>query len=108
MKHVAKQFRAISLPNPYNVGTIDRAIRFVIGGVLIGSVFFVNPASILTFQGLDIALYKLLPLIGIYPALTAWLGWDPVYNIFNIRSCTGLKSDVCDDIVEQTKAVTNN
>jgi hypothetical protein len=92
--------------NPYNIGSIDRALRYFIGGVLVGSVFYVNTGTMASVFGFEFALIKILPLIGIYPAITAWLGWDPVYALFNIRSASRLKYDVCDSLVEQTKAAT--
>jgi hypothetical protein len=41
--------------------------------------------------------------VGIYPAITAWLGWDPIYQLARIKSDTSSRADVCDDIVTQTK-----
>jgi hypothetical protein len=108
MKHVAKRFKTIKIPNPYNIGTVDRALRFVLGGVLVGSIFYLDPSLSLSVLGAEIALYKLLPLLGIYPAVTAWLGWDPIYHITHIKSDTELESDVCGSIVSQTKAVVSS
>ena len=92
--------------HPYNIGSIDRGLRFFIGGVLVGSVFYLSAEQTFSLFGIEFALIKILPLIGIYPAITAWLGWDPLYAILNITSESRLKSDICDSLVEQTKAAT--
>jgi len=96
----------IDSDNPYNIGSIDRALRFFIGGILVGSVFYLDPSLTITLFSIEFALIKVLPLIGIYPAITAWLGWDPIYELFNTTSETRFKSDVCDDLWKQAKAVT--
>jgi hypothetical protein len=67
-----------------NMGLIDRMLRFVIGGVLLGSV-----AGYLQAMGtamLDWHAY--LGLISIYPFITAILGWDPIYHLFHAKSCS--------------------
>ena len=109
MKHVANQVsnneKTTSLPNPYNIGTIDRVIRYIIGAGLVGSVFYLNPNFALSLAGLEIKLYKLLPLIGIYPAVTAWLGWDPLYQVMRIKSSSHWRGDVCGSLTTQTKTL---
>lgn len=59
-----------------NVDNIERVFRFFIGCSLIGSVMFIP----VPFDYLI-----LLPLIGIYPCLTAIVGWDPTYFVFGIN-----------------------
>jgi hypothetical protein len=90
---------------PYNIGTLDRALRFFLGAALIGSVFYINPEYVLSLAGMELKLYKLLPLVGIYPAITAWLGWDPIYQLARIKSDTPSRGDVCDDLITQTKTL---
>jgi len=68
-----------------NLGLNDRVIRGVIAALMIG------------LPSLDLALGGILGgifgwhgyviLLSIYPALTAILGWDPLYSLFQIRSC---------------------
>ncbi len=59
-----------------NLGNIERVFRLFMGCSLIGSVLFVPvPFDYLV----------LLPLVGIYPCLTAIVGWDPVYYVFGIN-----------------------
>jgi hypothetical protein len=59
-----------------NIHMIERVLRLFFGCSLIGSVFFMP----IPFDYLI-----LLPLIGIYPCLTAIVGWDPLYYVLDIE-----------------------
>ncbi len=107
MESVVTKRNRIIIPNPYNIGFIDRSLRFIVGGVLLGSVFYLTPAAMVSIFGYEIMLMKLLPIVSIYPLLTAWFGWDPVYHLAKINSSTPIKEDVCADIVDQVKAATH-
>lgn len=61
-----------------NVGAADRAIRFVIGVVLIALVF-VGPRTPWGW-------------IGVIALVTALIGWCPLYRIFGLRTC---KAESC-------------
>jgi len=39
--------------------------------------------------------YAYLPIIAIYPLLTAILGWDPVYSASHVKSCNGAARNQC-------------
>jgi hypothetical protein len=56
-----------------NVGTIDRAIRAVIGLGLIALVF-VGPQTVWGW-------------IGVVPLVTAIIGWCPPYALLGINTC---------------------
>jgi hypothetical protein len=56
-----------------NMGTLDRAIRILVGLVLL-SLVFIGPQT-------------LWGLIGIVPIATALLGWCPPYQWFGINTC---------------------
>ncbi|MGY0709423.1 YgaP family membrane protein [Azospirillum argentinense] len=58
---------------PVNVGTIDRALRAIVGLVLIALVF-VGPQTPWGW-------------IGLLPLLTAVVGFCPAYTLFGVRSC---------------------
>ena len=58
-----------------NVGTIDRAIRIVIGLALL---------SMLIFAGSE---WKWLGLIGLVPLITALAGRCPAYSMMGIKTC---------------------
>ena len=112
MRHLARHFNhnqdnRENIPNPYNVGFIDRSLRFIIGGILLGSIFYLTPATTVTVFGFEFMLMKLLALVSLYPLLTAWMGWDPVFHALSVRSSTGLKEDTCSDIVKQVKNATH-
>jgi hypothetical protein len=58
-----------------NVGGVDRAIRIVIGVVIL-SLFFVLEGS-----------KHWLALLGLVPLATGLIGWCPAYAPFGIRTC---------------------
>lgn len=58
---------------PVNVGTIDRALRVVVGLVLIALVF-VGPQTPWGW-------------IGLVPLLTAVVGFCPAYTLLGIKTC---------------------
>jgi hypothetical protein len=62
-----------------NVGSIDRAIRVIVGLALIAG-FFLNPE----------ASYRWLYLIGIVPLATGLLGTCGLYTVLGFNTC-GLK-----------------
>jgi Inner membrane protein YgaP-like, transmembrane domain len=59
-----------------NEGTIDRALRVIIGAALILG-YFLNPGSA----------YSWLYWIGIIPLATGLLGTCPIYSIFGMSTC---------------------
>ena len=107
MNTVTEKRKRVTIPNPYNIGFIDRSLRFIIGGILLGSVFYLTPTAMISILGSEIMLMKLLPIVSIYPLLTAWVGWDPFYHLANIKSSMPIKEDVCADIVDQVKTATH-
>ena len=59
-----------------NVGSLDRAIRIIVGlGLLAG--FVLNPD----------AAYRWLYLIGIIPLVTGLMSSCPLYTILGLRTC---------------------
>ncbi len=61
-----------------NVGTIDRALRILVGLALLAGFFLNAEAS-----------YRWLYLIGIVPLATGLMSSCPVYSIFGIKTCKG-------------------
>ncbi len=59
-----------------NVGSADRAIRIVLG-VIILSLFFIYPG----------AWWRYYTLIGIVPILTGLAGTCPLYSILGLSTC---------------------
>jgi hypothetical protein len=56
-----------------NVGSIDRALRAIVGLVLIALVF-VGPQTVWGW-------------IGVIPLATAIIGWCPPYSLLGINTC---------------------
>ena len=56
-----------------NIGTIDRALRVIVGLVLI-SMVFVGPQTVWGW-------------IGVVPLATALIGWCPAYSLLGIKTC---------------------
>lgn len=67
----------------FNVGTIDRSIRFVLGAVIIGAGIFYQ-----SWWGA----------IGLLLIITGFIAWCPAYALFNIDS--GAKSPESDEKAE--------
>lgn len=91
------------IPNPYNIGFLDRSLRFIVGGAMLGSVIYLSPSVVVSIFGYELMLLKVLALFSLYPLLTAWIGRDPIYHLLSINSATKLKEDKCGDIVDQVK-----
>jgi hypothetical protein len=64
-----------------NEGTIDRALRIIVGLVLIGMFFMYPEAS-----------WRYWALIGIVPLATGLLGSCPLYSILGMSTCPIKKS----------------
>jgi hypothetical protein len=56
-----------------NVGTVDRAVRVLVGVVLIALVF-VGPRTPWGW-------------IGLIPLVTALVSWCPLYRLLGVRTC---------------------
>ncbi|SHL52423.1 Protein of unknown function [Roseovarius marisflavi] len=65
-----------------NVGTIDRALRIIVGLALLAG-FFLNRDGA----------YSWLYLIGIIPLVTGLLSSCPLYTILGLRTCPMNKPD---------------
>jgi hypothetical protein len=62
--------------NP-NIGVIDKAIRYVVGATLIG--------TMLAIETTPVGWLVILPLVAIPVFISAFLGWDPIYALFQKR-----------------------
>lgn len=56
-----------------NVGPTDRAIRIVVGMVLV-SLTFIGPRTAWGF-------------LGVIPLITGFIGWCPLYRLLGIDTC---------------------
>jgi hypothetical protein len=60
-----------------NVGGIDRALRLVLGLILLSFVFLLDGPE------------RLVGLIGAVPIATALVGWCPAYRLVGLNTCPG-------------------
>ncbi|MFQ5586613.1 MAG: DUF2892 domain-containing protein [Thermodesulfobacteriota bacterium] len=58
-----------------NVGTIDKAVRFILALVLFSLAFFLEGNL------------RFLAVIGLIPLLTASISWCPLYQLVGISTC---------------------
>ena len=61
-----------------NIGIIDKSIRYTLGALLIAVILFAAPTTV--------GWYVLFPLFAIPVIVSAYVGWDPVYALFQKRS----------------------
>lgn len=73
-----------------NLSWVDRSVRFVIGLALL----FV-PMLMLTMSSQEASWHIGAFIVSFYPILTALIGWDPVYQLFKVRSCGDSKENSC-------------
>lgn len=66
-----------------NLGVIDRATRYLVGAVLIGSLLLVGAVASAAWP---IGWLVMLPLISIPIVISAIVRWDPIYAIFGVSS----------------------
>jgi hypothetical protein len=64
-----------------NIGTIDRALRLILGVVMLGSYFMYPEMG-----------FRSLLLIGIIPLVTALMSSCPIYSLFGLSTCPRKRS----------------
>lgn len=79
----------LTIEQYHNVGVFDRVVRFVLGSAMIASVFLVKLESAVALGG-ALEWWTIMPLLSIYPMATAFLGWDPLYDHFNVSTDTSV------------------
>lgn len=72
-----------------NMGWIDRTVRTLIGLAMVVVVLMEIQKS-----G-NLGAYAYLPILAIYPLMTAILGWDPLYAAGDVKSCDGSMRNQC-------------
>ncbi len=70
-----------------NIGLVDRVIRLLIGAALIGTSYY-YVAHLNQVAGVWDMWGTYAILFAIYPLMTAMLGWDPLYSLFRVRTCS--------------------
>jgi Inner membrane protein YgaP-like, transmembrane domain len=60
-----------------NVGSIDRALRIIVGVLLLA----------FAITGVPATGYNWIGWIGVVPLLTAFMGWCPAYTLVGLSTC---------------------
>ncbi len=58
-----------------NVGSLDKAVRIIIGSGLLSLLFVLEPPM------------KYVGLVVIVPLLTVLMGWCPLYTLLGVNTC---------------------
>lgn len=59
--------------SPYNITVAERGTRIIVGFGLI---------AVVAMQTGTLGLSAISPLVAVYPMMTGFLGWDPLYAVF--------------------------
>ena len=65
-----------------NMGKVDRIVRYTLSIALISSILIVAPTPL--------GWFVIFPLIAIPIFVSAYVGWDPVYAMFQKKSISAL------------------
>ncbi|KAF0190808.1 MAG: hypothetical protein FD165_2366 [Gammaproteobacteria bacterium] len=83
-----------------NMGVVDRAVRLIVGSVLIVPL-------VITMETISTALMDGQPyalIASFYLLLTGMMGWDPLYSVFHSRTCGLSDSNRCGTLEYQVDA----
>jgi hypothetical protein len=92
-----------------NLGWPDRGIRIMIGTALVAV-----PLTIIAIEGpmnhgtTGAAWLYVALLLALYPFWTTAIGWDPVYSLFNVRTCGGSEKNPCGTLPYELDAAMGN
>lgn len=87
-----------------NIGLIDRVLRLVIGVAMITTAYYYTAYANLPAESWD-PLGSYTMLAAIYPLLTGMLGWEPLYALFSVRSCSDSGRNQCGTFPYQWKSL---
>lgn len=89
-----------------NQGLVDRILRVLIGfSMLGGGAAYVSVGEgFASFATLEPSVLMLM-LASVYPILTGAIGWDPVYHLLGIRTCSDSGKNACGTLPFQVAAV---
>lgn len=99
MKAVAMRLGVVQ-----NVGLLDRGLRLVLGAFLLGA-----PAMhLVMYGGVFTWWHGLSMLLSVYPGMTGWLGWDPLYQGIHYKTCDSSDRNRCGTLPYQVDAALGN
>jgi len=92
MKHVK------NIPNVYNVGYIDALLRAFLGVAMLLPLLLQAPKNYVEAA-------VVLALFSVYPIISALYRWDPLYQLFDIRSTKEAvtKEQVIEQFLEKSR-----
>ena len=85
-----------------NMGLIDRSARFLIGGG--GLAYFIFYTG-LTHPIMMMASQVLVAGLCVYLIMTAMIGWEPLYAVFSVKSCSLSGRNQCGSLPYQVMAL---
>lgn len=83
-----------------NMSLIDRLLRFVLTAVLLAYPMVDTLVLGEMLSGWHAASW----LLSVYVGMTAFVGWDPLYQLFGYRSCDGSDRNQCGTLPYQIDA----
>jgi len=87
-----------NIPSVYNVGYIDAFLRALLGLAMLSPALMQVPKNYLEFAAI-------LALFSIYPIISAIYRWDPLYQLFDIRSTkeTIAKEQIIEQFLDKSR-----
>lgn len=87
-----------------NVSLIDRLLRFVLTAVLLAYPMVATLVLGEMLSGWHAASWMLSAYVG----MTAFVGWDPLYQLFGYKTCDGSERNQCGTLPYQVDAAMGN
>ena len=84
----------------HNMSLSDRVVRWTASAVLLGVPAF----DLVTTGGMFTWWHGIAMLLSIYPGLTAFLGWDPIYASADYKTCDMSDRNQCGTVPYQIDA----
>lgn len=79
-----------------NLGWPDRGIRIMLGTVLVAVPLTIIAIKGPIIQGTSLSAWLYVAILAaLYPFWTTAIGWDPIYQLFKVRSCGGSEKNPC-------------
>lgn len=85
-----------------NMGLIDRVVRFLVGGGILGYLVSYHEMK---HPSISLGWQTALVAVSIYPLVTAMIGWDPFYALFHTRSCSLTGRNQCGTFPYEVMAI---
>lgn len=84
-----------------NVGLLDRSLRLIAGAAMLAV-----PYLLMIQENSSIHVwYSLSMLLSVYPILTGIIGFDPLYKLYDAKTCDLSQRNQCGDFPYQVDAL---